>query len=52
MYVFCLYTLIKIVSYYDASVLSVSVMGFQKKVWIVGGWGEVYPSFFLFFAFF
>ena len=24
-----------------------SVMGFQKKVWMgVGGWGELYPSFF------
>ena len=39
-----------VVSYYDFSVLSMSVMGFQKKSldggW-VGGWGEVYPSFFL-----
>ena len=36
-YVCCLYnyTLIKVVSYYDLSVLSMSVMGFQKKVW----WG-------------
>ena len=31
-----LYTLLKVVSYYDLSVLSMSVMGFQKKVW---GWG-------------
>ena len=29
--VFCLYTLLKVVSYYDLSVLSMSVMGFQKK---------------------
>ena len=27
--VFCLYTLLKVVSYYDLSVLSMSVMGFQ-----------------------
>ena len=38
--VFCLYrayrpTLLKVVSYYDLSVLSMSVMGFQKKF----GWG-------------
>ena len=39
-YTFCLYiqcTLIKVVSYYDLSVLSMSVMGFQKKF----GWGRV-----------
>ena len=24
-----------------------SVMGFQKKVWMGGGWGELYPSFFV-----
>ena len=30
--VFCLYyTLLKVVGYYDLSVLSISVMGFQKK---------------------
>ena len=29
------YTLLKVVSYYDLSVLSISVMGFQKKF----GWG-------------
>ena len=35
------YTLLKVVSYYDLSVLSMSVMGFQTKVWLggVGGWG-------------
>ena len=27
-------TLLKVVSYYDLSVLSMSVMGFQKKVWM------------------
>ena len=40
------YTLLKAVSYYDLSVLSMSVKGFQKKVWI-GGWvGELYPVIF------
>ena len=38
--------LLKVVAYYDLSVLSMSVMGFQKKVWMgVGGWGEFYPIF-------
>ena len=32
-----LYTLLKVVSYYDLSVLSMSVMGFQKKI-LGGGW--------------
>ena len=31
------YTLLKVVSYYDLSVLSISVMGFQKKVCVGGG---------------
>ena len=31
--------LLKVVGYYDLGVLSMSVMGFQKKeVWIGGGW--------------
>ena len=40
MYSVCrpLYTLIKVVSYYDLRVLSMSVMGFQKKKF---GWGWV-----------
>ena len=29
--VFCLYTLLKVVAYYDLRVMSMSVMGFQKK---------------------
>ena len=34
-----LFTLLKAVSYYDLSVLSMSVMRFQKKFgWGVGGW--------------
>ena len=28
------YTLLNVVSYYDVSVLSMSVMGFQKKDWM------------------
>ena len=49
--VFCLYTLLKVVGYYDLSVQSMSVMGFQKKVWMgVGVWGELYPWFFLVFG--
>ena len=49
--VFCLlYTLLKVVGYYDLSVLSMAVMGFQKKKfgWSVGGWGELYPILFNF----
>ena len=44
--VFCLYTLLKVVGYYDFSVLSMPVMGFRKKkVWMgMGGWGELYPK--------
>ena len=34
--VFYLYTLLKVVGNYDLSVLSMSEMGFQKKVWM--GW--------------
>ena len=34
----CVYTLLKVVGYYDLSDLSMSVMGFQKKVWTGGGW--------------
>ena len=53
-YVFCLYTLLKVVSYYDLSVLSMLVMGFQQKKfgWGVRGWGELYPSLFRIFEFF
>ena len=47
--VFCLY-IAKSFGYYDLSVLSISVMGFQKKIWWVGGWGELYPNFFQIFG--
>ena len=39
MYSVCIYcTLLKVVSYYDSSALSMSVMSFQKKKVWVGGW--------------
>ena len=38
------YTLLKVVRYYDLSVLSMSVMGFQQQQRLDGGgWGELYP---------
>ena len=41
LFVYRPYTLLTVVSYYDLSVLSMSVMGFQKKVWMgVSGWSE------------
>ena len=47
------HTLLKVVSYYDLSVLSMSVMGFQRESFDgVGGWGELYPSLFWIFGFF
>ena len=50
MYSVCI-TLLKVVSHYDLSVLSMSVIGFQKKFgWGVGGWGELYPDLFWNFA--
>ena len=51
---FAVHTLLRVVGYYDLSVLSMSVMGFhKKKVWMgVGGWGELYPSFFWIFGIF
>ena len=36
-HVYCVCTLLKVVGYYDLSVLSMSVMGFQKKG-LDGGW--------------
>ena len=45
--------MLKVVGYYDLSVLPMSVMGFQKKVWMgVGGWVELYPNLFWIFGFF
>ena len=54
MYSVCIFTrrptLLKVVGYYDLSVLSMSVMGFQNKVWMGGQVGELYPSFFWIFG--
>ena len=48
-----LYVLLNVVGYHDLSVLSMSVMGFQKKFgWRVGGWGELYPIVFGIFGIF
>ena len=45
------YTLLKVVSYYDLSVLSMSVMGFQKRSLDgVGGCGDLYPVLFWIFG--
>ena len=38
MCILSVYTLLKVVGYYDLSVLSMSVMGFKKKVLMGGGW--------------
>ena len=38
MCILSVYTLLKGVGYYDLSVLSMSVMGFQKKKNWMGGW--------------
>ena len=46
MCILSVYTFLKVVGYYYLSVLSMSVMAFQKKVLKgVGGWGELYPIF-------
>ena len=45
-------TLLKVVGYYDLSVLSTSVMGFPKKVWMGGGWVGLAVSNFFFWIFF
>ena len=45
MCILSVYTLLKVVGYYDFSVLSMSVMDFPKKK-LGGGWGELYPTLF------
>ena len=45
MCILSVYTLLKVVGYYDFSVLSMSVIGFQKVCMGMGGWGELYPKF-------
>ena len=47
MCILSVYALLKVVGYYELSVLSMSEMGFQKKHF--GGWGELYPIFYGFF---
>ena len=47
-----LFTHLKVVSYYELSDLSMSVMGFQKKnVWRVGGWAVVVSHIQFYFGF-
>ena len=43
MCILSVYALLKVINYYDLSVLFMSMMGFQKKK---GGWGELHPSLF------
>ena len=51
MYTVSINALLKVVGYFDLSVLSMSVMGFHKKsLEGLGGWGELYPIFFFNFA--
>ena len=49
MCILSVYALLKVVGYYDLSVLSMSVMGFQNKVWMECA---LYPIFLGFFEFF
>ena len=45
------YTLLKVVSYYDLSVLSMCIVSdVFKKSLDEGGWGELYPSLFWIFG--
>ena len=46
------YTVLKVVSYYDSRFLHVSDVSKNKFGWGVGGWVELYPSFFLIFGMF
>ena len=40
------HALLKVVSSYDLSVLSMPVKGYQTKLWLgVDGWGELYTVF-------
>ena len=45
MCILSVYTLLKVVGYYDLSVLSMSVMGFKKKK-LGWGWGVALSKFF------
>ena len=50
MCILSVHTLLKVVGYYDLSVLSMSVMGFQKKT-LDGGWVSGLSSIQVFFGF-
>ena len=50
MCILSVHTLLKVVGYYDLSVLSMSVMGLKNQKIGWGGWVELYPSFFLIFG--
>ena len=43
MCILSVYSLLKVVGYYDLSVLSMSVMSYLQKSLDGGGWGELYP---------
>ena len=45
MCILSVYTLLKVVGYYDLSVLSMSVMGLKKRS-LDGWWCELHPSLF------
>ena len=47
MCILSVYTLLKVVGYYDLTVLSMSVIAFQKQLdgGRVDGWDELYPIF-------
>ena len=49
MWILFVYTLLKVVSYYDLIVLSMSVMGFKNSL---DGLGELYPVLFWIFGIF
>ena len=50
MFILFVYVLLKVVSYYDLCVLSMSGMGFKQKS--LGGWGVLYPVLFWIFGIF
>ena len=50
MCILSVFTLLKVVGYYDLSVLSMSVIGFKKK-YLDGGWVQFFWDFLNFFNF-
>ena len=50
MCILSVYALLKVVAYYDFSILSMSLMCFQESLY--GGWGKLNPILFGFFEFF